>query len=100
MTDDSTDEWTTMRENAFAPDRAPEWPPNVRAITLSGLGLLGLDERNREIYWDGAKVITQKRLADFERALAVLGLVFGGMGAASALAVAIVEIGRTFWGWK
>ena len=81
-------DWAKVRATRFAPFVTPEdWPRTVRPISMNGLGLLGVDERNGDLYWDGTKVETTKRLATFERTLAILAT-------AATVAVAAVEVAR------
>ncbi len=45
------------------------WPEDVRVISTNGLALLGLDGKGN-LYLDGERLYTAKRLATQERALA------------------------------
>lgn len=47
------------------------WPAGVNMISLEGLGLIGLDQ-NGNMYLDGDRLYTEKRLNWFERLLASL----------------------------
>lgn len=77
--------WDKIRRNAISPDRPDDWPPDVAAISLNGLGLLGINRKTRKLYWDGEELVTVKRFSTFERWLAVVGLVFAGIGVAATV---------------
>lgn len=52
---------------------APEyWPYNVRKISIDGLHKIRIDPTTNELFWDGQKLVTERRLASFERWLAFL----------------------------
>ncbi|CAH2402749.1 hypothetical protein [Mesorhizobium escarrei] len=72
-----------------ATDRPKHWPKHVSAISIEGLGSLGIDPSNGELYWDGRKLAHQHihGLRNFERILALLT-------AASAVVLAMIEVGR------
>ncbi len=46
---------------------------------------LGVHHRTNELYWDGQKLITEKRFGNFELGLAVAGLVIAGIGVAATV---------------
>lgn len=75
------------------------WPRHVRLMSVDDQGLMGIDPRSGEIYWDGSPIVTEKRLSNVERGLVVAGLAIGATGTAAGVAVAIVEIGRTCCNW-
>lgn len=52
---------------------------------MAGLNLFGIDRKTRELFWDGHKLVTEKRFSNFERGLAVLGLIFAGIGVAATV---------------
>lgn len=100
MAEDSTQrrpdegEWEFTRRLAFSEIRPPEWPEGVRAISIRGMGLLGVHDKTGELYWDGKQVAIRPpvRLGTFERwaaALATLGTV----------GTFIVEVGRSAGLW-
>jgi hypothetical protein len=62
------------------------------------LDRFGIDPRSNQIFWDGEKLVTERRLADFERGLAVAGLLIAAIAALSGLATAIIEVGRVWFG--
>ena len=53
------EEWKHIKDHALSPKRAPGWPGNVKAISMEGLSLLGLDP-DLNLYWDGS-LIEMKR---------------------------------------
>jgi len=67
----------------------PEWPSNVRPISLEGVSLLGIDPTTNKLYWDGKEVVVRDRvrLGSLERILAV----FVAIGTFGAF---IVELGN------
>ena len=84
-------DWELIRKFAISEERPPEWPQNVRAISLKGLTLFGLDEEHR-LYWDGNRVEVRNRLSLtlWQRVGAVIiaGSTFVGALAAVASAIA------------
>ncbi|BCH25176.1 hypothetical protein MesoLjLb_49610 [Mesorhizobium sp. L-8-3] len=81
------------RKHKHVDEPAPDgWPKDIRPISLEGLTLFGIG-RDGQIYWDGQKLVTEKRLATYERVLAT-------MGAAAAVTVAVVEVGRSIGWWQ
>lgn len=50
---------------------------------MNGLALLGVDRKTSELYWDGQKLITEKRFATQERVIAWLGLLLALLGVAA-----------------
>jgi hypothetical protein len=54
-------DWEAIRRDARSGDRAPEWPENVKMVSMKGIGLLGVDDQHR-MYWDGHPVEIRRRL--------------------------------------
>jgi hypothetical protein len=54
-------DWEHLRQLAGSQVGASGWPQNVKAITMQGLNLLGVDDENR-LYWDGRPVEIRRRL--------------------------------------
>ena len=69
------------------------WPQNVKPISMNGLDHLGVDPKTNELYWDGQKIVTERKLANFERTLALLATV-------ATCAAALVEVGRAGGWWN
>ncbi|TPN57578.1 hypothetical protein FJ976_02770 [Mesorhizobium sp. B1-1-9] len=68
----SADEWEKVRKHRYSDsDTPPEWPAEVRAISIDGVSLFGVHQSSGELYWDGHAVVTEKRLANYERRLAL-----------------------------
>lgn len=82
-------DWAEIRETPFSTSRPPEWPENVTALSWNGHALFGMDRKTGELYWDGQKLITEKRWGTVERRIAIAGLVIGAIGVAAAVAQAI-----------
>lgn len=96
-------DWEAMRRAARAGVAAPDWPAQVRQISLEGLGLLGIDAAQR-LYWDGKRIEVRRRLAlsrwqKLGAFLVVAATVAGGVGAAVQAAVAVADFGcqRGLW---
>ena len=71
-----------------------KWPDGVHAISYDNLSSLGVHEATRELYWDGKKIVTQRRIA-----LGLLERVLAGAAAASAVGLLIIEAGRSAGWW-
>ncbi|NEH57545.1 hypothetical protein GR198_17520 [Rhizobium leguminosarum] len=64
-------DWDEIRRTKFARTKVPEdWPSDVHPVSLNGVSLLGIDEKNN-LYWDGKRLQLATRLATPERVLAV-----------------------------
>lgn len=86
-------DWDHVRRHKFAADAPPaDWPPHIKPISIEGTGLFGIDPSTGDLYWDGRKVETTRRLANFERILATVG-------AAGALLAGIHPFGHSFGFW-
>ncbi|MER9816501.1 hypothetical protein [Mesorhizobium sp. M0129] len=85
-------DWDEIRKYRHVTEPSPPtWPQGVRAISLNGVGLLGVHESTGELYWDGQQVVTARRLANFERWMAALVT-------AATVILALIEVGRAA-GW-
>ena len=88
--------WHVIRRKRFAetmePPRPPEWPAEVTPVSLTGLGLIGIDEKTNELFWDGKRLITEKRFTDYERGLAKVGLWIAAIGVAATVIQAIAAV--------
>lgn len=83
-------DWDQIRANRFAVESPPaDWPSGVRPISIKGLALIGVHPAINQLYWDGQALVTERRLATFERVLA-------SAATGSALLVALVEVLRAF----
>ncbi len=84
-------DWDRIRANKWSPvDTPPNWPTEVRPISQPGLSLFGINPSTNELYWDGSKLITEKRFTTFERGLAIVGLVIAFVGVAATVAQAVI----------
>lgn len=82
-------DWNLIRRYQFADaNTPPEWPEDVRPISIKGLQLLGIDNKGR-LFWDGKQLQTVTRLGLFERILATLVAI-------GTLSMAIFDILRFF----
>ena len=86
-------DWERIRRNAWAKGSAPEWPKGVKAISMEGLTLFGLDERYR-LYWDGRPVEVRRALslALWERRAAMITVAAAVIAAISVAATAWIEM--------
>ena len=50
-------------------------------------------------YWRGEPFVLKRRLSNFERVLAVITLTIAGLATLAAIAVAVIETGRTCCKW-
>lgn len=79
-------DWALIRRLAAGRyDAPPEWPQNVRPVSLEGITLLGIDPKTNDLYWDGQKLVTEKRWGTTERRIAVGGLILAGLGVAATI---------------
>jgi hypothetical protein len=60
------------------------WPPNVRPMTIDETGLLGIRDRDGQLFWNGREIQTRKKvtLRGFELSLAVVVAVATLIGSA------------------
>ncbi len=86
-------DWKHIRRDAWAEERAPEWPKGVRGISFEGVSLFGLDERLR-LYWDGRPVEVRRTLTLTlrQRLAAITTVLAAVITAISAAAVAWIEV--------
>ncbi|MFK0688182.1 hypothetical protein ACFX5Q_08260 [Mesorhizobium sp. IMUNJ 23033] len=81
-------DWDEIRKNRHVTEPSPPtWPIGVKAISLSGVTLLGVHESTGELYWDGQAVVTERRLANYERRLALAVTI-------ATVVMAVIEVGR------
>ncbi|MET3579982.1 hypothetical protein ABID19_003013 [Mesorhizobium robiniae] len=53
-------DWDHIRKFRYTKDAPPqEWPEGVRAISLEGITLLGVNPRTNKLYWDGQELATR-----------------------------------------
>ena len=82
--------WDEIRGVRYSPlTPPPEWPSNVRPISMEGVSLLGIDPATNKLYWDGKEIVVRDRLrlggwANFLAILVTIGA-FGSF---------IVELGN------
>jgi hypothetical protein len=87
--------WNDIRAVRYSPlTPPPEWPSNVRPISMEGVSLLGIDPATNKLYWDGKEVVVRDRLrlggwANFLAILVAIGA-FGSF---------IVELGNALNWW-
>ncbi len=88
-------DWQHIRATKISPERPQDWPKEVRAISLNGVTLFGIHEDTGNLYWDGNELEIKKRLK-----LTWYELLLAWMAAIGTFGVFIIEVGRTFFGWK
>jgi len=94
------DDWQKIQAKRFSTVAPPaNWPQKLRPVSLDGLSLFGMDPlKPGELFWDGEKLITERRWSNAERLLA-------GLATASAVTIALIESVRfghdagQFMGW-
>ncbi|WP_404861851.1 hypothetical protein [Georhizobium sp. MAB10] len=86
-------DWDRVRGARYADETPPpDWPSQVKPISINGLQLFGVHAGNGTVYWDGKQIEVVRRLAWPERTLAVIATV-------SALLAALHPFGETFHWW-
>jgi hypothetical protein len=86
-------DWASIRAHKLANERPEGWPEGVRAISLEGLRLFGIDERTGKLYWDGEEIVTKVGLKTFERALALIATVSG-------FGIFVLQLGKAASWWN
>lgn len=81
----SSDHFYKGLRNGRTGQRPEHWPADVEIISMEGLSFLGLD-RKGNLYLDGHRVYTERRLATQERVIAWIVAV---AAIASAFATAV-----------
>lgn len=75
-------DWEAIRKDVRSRTAGPAgWPAGVKPITMDGLSLIGIDERNR-LYWDGKRIATALKLNRLELLLlsvAAIGALLSGL---------------------
>ncbi|CAH2401340.1 hypothetical protein [Mesorhizobium ventifaucium] len=85
-------DWDHNRKFRYTKDAPPaEWPDRIRGISQEGLALLGINPKTNTLHWDGQELAIEKRLANFERGMALVVTI-------ATVVVACVEVGRAV-GW-
>ena len=97
-------DWEAIRKHARLDARVPDtWPRSVKAISLEGVQLLGLDDDNR-LYWDGQEIVVRRRLdlSVWQRigaVLAVLAAIAAGGGTLVQAGMQAVDFGCARHAW-
>jgi hypothetical protein len=88
-------DWAHIRAHKHSLAAPPEWPPNVRAISLEGLSLLGIHQDTGRLYWDGHEIITRTkiRLGPVELWIAIIAT-------SATVGSLILEVGRSAGWWS
>jgi hypothetical protein len=88
-------DWSNIRAKRLSPERPPEWPTDVKAISIEGLSLFGIEPSTNKLFWDGREIVLRDRvvtLGGLERFLIALAAV-GTFG------MFIVELGNVLNWW-
>jgi hypothetical protein len=83
-----------LGKTALSPERPPEWPEGVRAISMNGVALLGVHEKSGELFWDGRRVLIHR---PFE--LGWVERIIAGLAAVATFGVFVIEFGRSAGWW-
>jgi hypothetical protein len=96
--DQKEPDWATIRAGAFSTARPSDWPENVTALSWNGHSLFGMDRKTRELYWDGDKVVIERKvsLEGWTLALAAIATVAGVVAAVWPIAVHFGLVGKAF----
>jgi hypothetical protein len=88
-------DWAHVRRSKHSKESPSDWPSQVRGISQEGLSLLGIHEQSGKLYWDGREITTRHhiRLGDVERVIVAVA-------ALATFGVFVIELGRTFLGWR
>lgn len=95
-----------MTDESFPPNRAAakgtkfehlydtpaHWPDDVHHLTLGNMGMLGRRARTNELLWDGSPLVTMRRFTDFERGLAIAGLIIALIGVVATVVQAYAAL--------
>lgn len=83
-------DWEHLRRHRYIKEAPPpEWKSGLRPVSMEGLPFLAVDPTTNELYWDGQKLITERKLASFERWLA-------GIATVATVVTAAVEVAAYF----
>lgn len=78
-------DWYRLRAARYSKVSPPiGWPVGVKPISQEGLALLGVDPSTNEIYWDGQKLVTERRWSNGERWLAGIAIAVTFIGSVAA----------------
>lgn len=96
--DQKKPDWVKMRVNAFSSDRPDDWPEQVTALSWLGLGLFGMNRSTRELYFDGKKVLIERKISleGWTLALAAVATAAGVIAALWPIAVHFGLVGPAF----
>ncbi|MER8439145.1 hypothetical protein NKH36_20885 [Mesorhizobium sp. M1312] len=81
-------DWDHIRKFRYMEDAPPaEWPEGISGISQQGLALLGINPKTNTLHWDGQELAIEKRLANFERGMALVVTI-------ATFVIACIEVGR------
>lgn len=87
-------DWNHIRSVRFSDGPTPpDWPKDVRPISMPGVSLLGVNESDGRLYWDGREVVLRSRvrLGGIELFWLALASVSTFVGAVAAVATLFVS---------
>lgn len=73
-------------------DTPSHWPDDVHFLTNDNMGMLGRRARTNELLWDGSPLVTMRRFTDFERRLAMAGLLIALIGVVATVVQAYAAL--------
>jgi hypothetical protein len=68
------------------------WPAGVESLGVGNIDRLGRHRKTNELYWDGQKLVTERRLANFERVMVFIATFSTAVGAIAAVAQVIIQL--------
>jgi len=93
-------DWDNIQKHKMSDEKPDNWPKDVRAISIDGVSLFGINEKTGRLYWDGKEVVmrTEFALSAATQVWGKLVVTAAGVGAAAASVTALVNVIRLCMG--
>ena len=88
-------DWDHIRQHRTSKERPAGWPDGVYAISMEGLGLLGIHEQKDSLYWDGKEIVTRRVIS-----LRWFELVLATSVAVSTVGIFVLGLGKVVGWWS
>jgi hypothetical protein len=88
-------DWSNIRAKRLSPERPPEWPTDVKAISIEGLSLFGIEPSTNKLFWDGREIVLRDRVVT----LGALERFLIALAAVGTFGMFIVELGNVLNWW-